>query len=425
MISFDWRDESMELKELSNEEFYQFIQNYPVKSIFQTPEYGFVMNAQNYDSLFLGLVDNKKVVAASLILIEKLKAFKYAYAPRGLLVDYEDSDLLKIFTTELKKYLGKREVIALKISPLITRRIYEEKKEFKEIENYNMIFQNLKNLDYYHMGYNFYFEAMKPRYEAILEIDKPYYELFQSFKKSVRTKIRGSVANGIQIFKGSKEDLKYLYLHTKRKYPRDLKYYEDCYEFFHKKNQIDFFYAKMDTEIFLKRIQKEYYEKEQEANQLNDMITSSAGNNSQKVINHKIKVDNEYEYAKRNLILATKLLREYPDGLVLASALIVKNNEEVYMIMDGYDKAYKGLNAKHLLIWKMIEKYSKEGYKKFNFGGVTNPEVKENTYQGLNDFKRSFHSKIYEYAGDFEIITNSALYFLYRNVPLKGLFKRQ
>ena len=83
--------------------------------------------------------------------------------------------------------------------------------------------------------------------------------------------------------------------------------------------------------------------------------------------------------------------------------------------MDGYDTNFKRLNAKHLLIWKIIQKYSELGYEKFNFGGITNPKLKDNKYSGLNEFKLSFNTNIYEYIGDFELITNKPLYFIHKN----------
>ena len=89
----------MYIKELTNAEFNLFTDSYPYFSIYQTSEYGFIMNTQNYTSLFLGLIDdNKKVVAASLILIEKEGMFKYAYAPKGFLIDYNNKELVKEFT---------------------------------------------------------------------------------------------------------------------------------------------------------------------------------------------------------------------------------------------------------------------------------------------------------------------------------------
>ena len=45
----------MQIKELTNEEFKKFTNKFNVKSIYQTVEYGFVMNHENYDTIFLVL----------------------------------------------------------------------------------------------------------------------------------------------------------------------------------------------------------------------------------------------------------------------------------------------------------------------------------------------------------------------------------
>ena len=93
--------------------------------------------------------------------------------------------------------------------------------------------------------------------------------------------------------------------------------------------------------------------------------------------------------------------------------------------MDGYDNKYKYLNSKHLLIWKLIERYNLKGFKKFNLGGMTNPKIDNNTYKGLNDFKTGFDSKCIEYIGDLELITNNALYFMYKNsFEIKNILKK-
>lgn len=92
--------------------------------------------------------------------------------------------------------------------------------------------------------------------------------------------------------------------------------------------------------------------------------------------------------------------------------------------MDGYDKKYKRLNSKHLLIWQLIEIYQKIGFHQFNLGGISNMTVDSNKYSGLDEFKLNFGAKMIEYAGDFELVTNKRNYNLYRNyVPLKNLIK--
>ncbi len=74
----------MYIKELTNEEFNNFSNKFNIKSIYQTVEYALIMQDQKFTSLFVGLIDDSnQIVAASLILIEQLSKFKYAYAPRG------------------------------------------------------------------------------------------------------------------------------------------------------------------------------------------------------------------------------------------------------------------------------------------------------------------------------------------------------
>ena len=67
--------------------------------------------------------------------------------------------------------------------------------------------------------------------------------------------------------------------------------------------------------------------------------------------------------------------------------------------------------------------YSKIGMKRFNLGGVTNPNTINNQYKGLNSFKFNFNSLCYEYLGDIELICNDTLYYLYKAVPLKNILK--
>ena len=78
------------------------------------------------------------------------------------------------------------------------------------------------------------------------------------------------------------------------------------------------------------------------------------------------------------------------------------------------------------MTWKLIEKYSKEKYKRFNLGGMTNPNLKNEKYKGLNEFKLSFNARCVEYAGDLELVTNNALYALYRNSrPIRYMLNKK
>ena len=148
----------MYIKQLTNNEFKNFASSFRPSSIYQTTYYAFTMNEQDFYTVFLGLIDNDEIKAASLILIQKTNGFKYAYAPRGFLIDYNDTALLEIFTKEIKQYLGKNDVVAVKINPMIIRYIYDS--NYKVINQniyYDSIFNHLGKLGYHHLGYNNFF----------------------------------------------------------------------------------------------------------------------------------------------------------------------------------------------------------------------------------------------------------------------------
>ena len=186
----------------------------------------------------------------------------------------------------------------------------------------------------------------------------------------------------------------------------------------------EFYYAKMDTSIYLNNVRKEYQKQLDLNNKVNEELLISKRNNT-KLINKKIELDKSLNNIKNELIYATNLNRENPNGLIVASAFIIKNTDSATLLMDGYDPKFKRVNAKHLLIWKLIERYSKEGLKQFNLGGINNPLAPQSRYKGLNDFKLSFNSSSIEYIGDLELITNKALYFIYRNSsPIRKILKK-
>ena len=416
----------MYIKELTTEEFNNFIHNFKDKSVYQTSEYAEIMKNQDYDTMLVGLIDNYNITAASLIMIQKVNNFKYAYAPRGFLIDYNDYSLLETFTIELKKFLGKKDIVAVKLSPMIIKSVYDSNgKLIEENNNFNMIFENLKSLDYYHFGFNNFFESHKPRFEGILDIKKNYLFLFKNIRKEFKTKIRSAEKRGVRIIKGTEDELEHLIKQVSKKYPRGEQYFKDTYNIFSKSNMADYYYAKLDTKIYLEISKKQFEQEEERNSKINNDVIKNASKNSSKLLSKKIDSDQLLSIAKQQLIKATNLLRDYPNGIVVASSLVVRNQNEVVLFLDGFDNDFKSLNAKHLLVWKIIEKYSKLGFLKFNLGGMTNLSTPHKKYDGLNEFKLSFNSNVVEYIGDLELITNNTLYFMYKkSIQIRRMLKK-
>lgn len=401
----------MLIREINKEELNNYLSKIP-HSLYQTEEYAKTMEKQNFNIKILGLEENGNIIGSTILLITKKMAFTYAFAPRGFVIDYNNNLLLNKFTSEIKKYCKKNGIVAIKLNPRIIK-----ERNGNINNNYKDICSNLNKLKYIHLGYNDFFESFKPRFEAIIEI-KNKNEMFKNIKKEYRTKIRSAIDNGVKIHKGTYEDLKYLYLQTEKKYPRDLLYFQYLYYYFNQNKKIDLFYAKLDCEKLLNKFRNLYIKQEKICNEINNQMKIEHSN---KLTAIKIEADNLLGKYHNQLTTASKMIQRYPKGIIIASALFIKEDNEVYMIMDGFDKNYKRYNAKHLLIWEALNYY--KNYKYLNLGGITS--LKEDKYKGLNNFKMNFGSASYEYIGDLELICIPSKYFLLKNaMPYQNIIKK-
>ena len=401
----------MQIREISKDELDKFLSTIP-HSLYQTEEYARTMEKQGFDIKILGLDENGNIIGSTILLISKKIGFTYAFAPRGFVIDYNNFELVNKFTVEIKKYCKKNGIVAIKLNPRIIREINGNANS-----NYKEICANLGKLKYSHMGYNDFFESFKPRFEAIVEI-KSKEEMFCNIKKEYRTKIRSAIDNGVEIHKGTYDDLEYLYLQTEKKYPRDLLYFRYLYYFFSQNKKIDLFYAKLDCKRLLDKFRALYVRQEKICAEIDRAVNESP---STRLTALKIEADSLLGKYHNQLANATKMVQSNPDGIVIASALFIKESEEAYMIMDGFDKKYKRYNAKHLLIWEALNYY--KDYKYLNLGGMTS--LKEEKYKGLNNFKMNFGSSCYEYAGDLELVCIPSKYFLLKNaMPYHGILKK-
>ena len=401
----------MQIREINKNELDNFLSTIP-HSLYQTEEYAKTMEKQGFNIKILGLDENGNIIGSTILLISKKMGFTYAFAPRGFVIDYNNFELVNKFTTEIKKYCKKKGIVAIKLNPRIIREINGNTNN-----NYKEICANLSKLKYSHMGYNDFFESFKPRFEAIIEI-KAKEEMFNNIKKEYRTKIRSAIDNGVEIHKGTYDDLKYLYSQTEKKYPRDLLYFRYLYYFFSQNKKIDLFYAKLDCKKLLNKFRILYVKQEKICSEIDKAIKL---NHSNKLTALKIEADNLLGKYHNQLSNATKMVQKNPEGIIIASALFIKESNEVYMIMDGFDKNYKRYNAKHLLIWEVLNYY--KNYKYLNLGGITS--LKEDKYKGLNNFKMNFGSIAYEYIGDLELICMPSKYFLLKNaMPYQNIIKK-
>ena len=409
----------MEIVQLTNEQFENFSKNYNIKNFNQTVEYGTLMDRHNFDDYYLGLIDdNNSILAATLILVNKVFiGYKWGYCPRGYLIDYNDFNLLSIFTEKLKLYLKRRNFMFVKIDPDIIYRSRNNKGEITNEINNTKILENLVSLGYEHSGFNLNFENIKPRTCAVTTLNKDDI-VFNKYTKEIRNKIRKAEKKGIEVVKGTPQDIKQFYNIIKYKNEkRKLNYYLDMFEIFGNSDMFELYFGVINTTKYVEKSKQLFEEEEKRNNDINQELEENINsNNTNNIIKRKMYSDSLLNNYKKNMVLATDLYKENPTGIIVSATVIIKYNNEIYFLIDGINSEYKSYCANHYVIYQLMNKYHQEGYNRFNLNGISLDFNKNSEYLGLTRFKLGFVAHIEEYLGEFSLIINKNKTSTYKKI---------
>jgi len=140
----------MEFVELSEKEYRKYWETHPFKSFLSSPEIGKLRKKNGWNVVYLGLKENNNLVAATLLVSQKRHFNRLEfYAPRGFLLDFNDENILSIFTKKIKDYIKKQKGYVLRIDPYV---LYQQRNLDGEIVedgwNNKQSVQNLEKLGY-------------------------------------------------------------------------------------------------------------------------------------------------------------------------------------------------------------------------------------------------------------------------------------
>ena len=178
----------------------------------------------------------------------------------------------------------------------------------------------------------------------------------------------------------------------------------------------DIYFARINTEVFLKNSKLLFEHEQQKNNKLASLLQQNFRNPKDKtrILNKKIESDKLLNSYKEDIVFGTKLHRD-KKYIIVASNAIIKYGNEIFFLIDGINYKFKNFNANHLLKWKVIEEYRRHGYTKFHLNGITGDFTKKNKYNGLFIFKKGFNTKVTEYIGEYSLVINKAKYGLYKS----------
>ena len=398
----------MQIILLDELKFDAFAINHPNYNFYQSSNYGKFMSKHGYNSYYLGLSDDVgNIKAATLIIVknDKSEKRKMGYAPRGFLIDWSDSELVKEFTTKIKEFLAKRSFTYLKVDPMIVYKEYNSDGSLK-YSNSDDFVKKMQSLGYTHMGYNNGMEASKPRWNSIIKLDPNIISLYNSLSKEARNKIKKAAGNGFKVYKGSNTDISLFYNVLNRKNP-PLEYYMDLYQFFNVNNGFEIYFVKLEPVSYVNSSKKMYEEEEQRNSNLNMQMQDFNNPNKDAIINEKLKSDEMLAVYKKNMLEAINLFQKYPSGIIIATLAVIKYGKKVTFFVGASDEDHKNDYPDYLLRWQLAEYFSRSGYESIDYNGMMG--MSNTDYD--TTLKKELTNSVVEYVGEFDLVINKKTYY--------------
>ena len=418
----------MEFLVLNEKDYKNFYDNYSDSSFMQSIELSHLKKEYGNVIHLVGVKQNGKIVAASMILESKtILGKRMFYAPRGLMVDYNNKELLEFFTNELKKYIKKHKGFILTIDPNIIYRVRTSDGEIDPNDKPNDVaINNLLSLGYKHYGFNLYLDAMQARWCYRMELDQDYEEKKSKFSKSTRKNIESCIKKGLMVREGTIDDLDTMTeifdLTSKRKdfFSRSLSYYQKMYKNMH--NLMTIYIAYLDPDVYLEH-SKNLLEQEL----ANHKIIEDKMNKDKvgaKLLNQLDTSDKLIEKYKKEVDKATMFKKDNPNGKDIGCLLSIRSGNEYLTLSSGVLEEYKSFTPKYLMYEHHIKEAYKEGFKYCNFYGITGDFNKDGKYYGIYEFKKGFNGNVIEYIGQFELKIN-LFYNIYKLLKkIKSIVRR-
>ncbi|MGN1276047.1 MAG: peptidoglycan bridge formation glycyltransferase FemA/FemB family protein, partial [Floccifex sp.] len=201
----------MKLKSIDPDLYESCLEKYPYQSFLHSSYAGNKLKHNGWNVEYLGYFNHDDCVACCLCAtLPLMKVFRYAYIPRGMIIDYKDKALLQAFVRDIKQYLKTKNVVFLEIDPNIP---YQQRdKDGQIVENGLNNFQIVSNLEACGFEHLEMSQGYKPNQQCrwvsgIDLVDRTKDEIFAEFSYMTRQDIRTSMKYQVQIRELQKDEL--------------------------------------------------------------------------------------------------------------------------------------------------------------------------------------------------------------------------
>lgn len=359
----------MKLIEINKKEFTDFVIDQDTNNFYQTKQWAEVKRHDNWHTYFVGLDNNGKIEAAAILFSKELPIFRRRifYCPGGLIINYKDLDLLRLFTKYIKDFVEEKKGLFLKIEPFVSLKSLDNDGNYIQggYNNENAI-DTLRSLGYLEV------ETNTPFPNNIYEI-KLNKDMLSQFNNSTRDTIITNEKKAIytKIIDDNEID-KVINLITQSNNKVDFINidYKDLYNIFKQNNMIDVRFVYMDIDKYIEIAKGQ---------------------------------DNKNE--------AYDLKYKYGHNILLGCAISICYNQTVSTITTAINDKFNDLLPIYNLHYDIMKWAYDNNYEYYNIYGIDD----KNFY----DYCKNYNGNVKKLIGEYDLVISPLRYKLY-NKFIKG-----
>lgn len=390
---------------IKESEYTKFVSKHKKSHFLQSYEWGELSKTRGLTPYYVGLKNDKnKLVATALLLEKKLPLnYTYFYIPRGFILDYNDSELIKIFTEKINEFTKKKKSIFFKIDPDIKLHNIDEDANVVDGENNYKLVKYFESIGYKRRPLTKYFETMQPRYTFRIDLTKEIDEIIKSYSSTARNAMKRADNYGVKIIEGNKDNVKdfvrLMKMTEKRQnfYSHNEQFYYDFYDMFAKNNNLKVLLAEINFKDILKTIEEK----------INNI------KNKKKVdTDHLNKLNKEFEFfLEKSKVKSSEIVSAY---------FMVYYGNKSWYLYGANDMEYKDAFANYKIFDYQVKKAKEENIEIFDeFGTIGDPKSTRSVI-GIHNFKKKFGGEYTEFIGEFNYVQDYLMYFIYMKlIPLR------
>ncbi|SJZ71592.1 alanine adding enzyme [Pilibacter termitis] len=404
----------MEFTTLTEEEYQRHAQNHPLANFLQTKEMARVRKMRGWGVEYVGVKENGEVIATALLARMKIRFGYYYDIDGGFLADFDNKELLSVFTNGLKQHLKSNGALYLTMTPNV---VYQQRDWNGNVVGTpkREILNELTSLGFVHHGFEKGFSTASPRWVFVKELrGLDEKSLRKSYQKDAIYSVKKTAQFGITLRELPYEELdkfKQLTEHTaKRRSFQDkpLDYYQAVFKEFGEKAK--FMVAEINFKDYIENLRKREEELQAKLDRIAQNLEKTP--NSSKMLNQQREFEAQKATHEKRIEEAEEFRKESGDeDVLLAGALFIIGKQEVIYLFSGtYDK-YKNFYAPYLIQDEMMKFTIENGIEKYNFYGI---DGNFDGSDGVLKFKQSFTGVVEEKIGSFDLVIQPMKYKFYQ-----------